>query len=332
MYTSRKAPSRDGATALYYASGLGLDAVAEALLEAGADPDRGQRRSARRFAASRPRVAASSPRPFSPSASLDRVGGTPLIYASGMGRASTVTLLLRHGAHVEKAADDGTRPLHAAVSEGHAAVVAALLTLPSPMSGGGADANAPLPATGATPLALAVSGGHREVLRLLLGAGDADPHRVAADTGAGPLHVACQMGDHEAVGMLVAKAKKDQGARALVRAETVADGAGFRAAPLYLAAKGGCARCAEVLLEAGADPDAGVDGPGGATALLAAVEAGDVGVCRTLLEGGASPDLGATRGGSQWMRSPLLLAVVSQRAEVAALLLAKGANCQVVVG
>lgn len=92
-------------------------------------------------------------------------GHTPLGLASYFARASTVHVLLDHGADVHAAARNAMRvqPLHAAIAAGHAEIASLLLDH-------GADVNARQQA-GYTPLMGAAAAGRRDLVDLLLAHG-----------------------------------------------------------------------------------------------------------------------------------------------------------------
>ena len=148
------AATRHGVTPLALATANGHAAVVETLLGAGADPNR------------------ASPQ-----------GETPLMVAARTGVVGSVTALLRHGAGAGVDAREGWRGQTAlmwAAAEGHAAVVAPLVTA-------GADIDARSDG-GFTPLAFAVRAGHAGAVEALAKAGaDAD---LALPDGTSPLHLA----------------------------------------------------------------------------------------------------------------------------------------------
>ena len=155
------ATTRHGVTALALASARGHAAVAETLLGAGADPNR------------------ASPQ-----------GETPLMVAARTGVVDSVTALLRHGAGRGVDARErwrGQTALMWAAAEGHAAVVAPLVTA-------GADVDARSDA-GFTPLAFAVRAGHTDAVEALVMAGaDVD---LALPDGTSPLHLAVINAHHD---------------------------------------------------------------------------------------------------------------------------------------
>ena len=148
------AATRHGVTPLALASARGHAVVVETLLDAGADPNR---------------------------PSLQ--GETPLMVAARTGVVDSVVALLRHGAGAGIDAQEGWRGQTAlmwAAAEGHAAVVAPLVTA-------GADVDARSDA-GFTPLAFAVRAGHTAAVEALVMAGaDVD---LALPDGTSPLHLA----------------------------------------------------------------------------------------------------------------------------------------------
>ena len=153
--------TRHGVTPLALASARGHAGVVETLLGAGADPNQ------------------ASPQ-----------GETPLMVAARTGVVDSVAALLRHGAGHGVDAREGWRGQTAlmwAAAEGHAAVVAPLVTA-------GADVDARSDA-GFTPLAFAVRAGHTDAVEALVMAGaDVD---LALPDGTSPLHLAVINAHHD---------------------------------------------------------------------------------------------------------------------------------------
>jgi len=159
---------------------------------------------------------------------------TQLHSAADHGNLNEVTRLVREGANVHSANEQGSTALHLACQEGHEPVAAFLLEE-------GADPNAK-DNESATPLMGAAYYGHLDILQLLLGNG-ADVHS-AADDGRTALHLACQEG-HEPVAAFLVEEGANVGS---------ADEEGTTA--LHLACCGGDEPIAAFLLEQGADPNA----------------------------------------------------------------------------
>ena len=92
----------------------------------------------------------------------ENAGWTSLHVAAGYGHASVVGLLLEHGSEMHSKINGGGTPLHSAALNGHDAVVSQLLKKGAVMSA---------KEDGTTPLHLAASEGHTVVVRLLLDSG-----------------------------------------------------------------------------------------------------------------------------------------------------------------
>ncbi|KAH8076983.1 hypothetical protein JL720_10284 [Aureococcus anophagefferens] len=247
-----------------------------------------------------------------------RSGASPLLVAAGAGHLAIVTRLLAAGAAVSHARTTARR-LSVAASQGHLDILTALLAKGAPTAArSGAD--------GQTPLHLAV-GGDPKLIDALVKAG-ADAGR---DGGRRPARGAAPRGEERQRRGRAGSAQGRRGRRrALRRGHARRDGALRRRV-------GGAFGAAVALLDAGADPDAALDGPSRDTPLLAAVNRGDAPLVRALLSaeteppaaGPADPDLGSAA--SSLHQSPILLAVVRGHADVAAALLDAGCNCGVLV-
>lgn len=253
----------------------------------------------------------------------DRVGRqygpsckTPLHDAADFGRVDAARILLAHGADPEARDRYGRAPLHYAAREGHPELVTFLVER-------GADPDVG-DRGGRTPLMEAVSGVSPEtreerfrVAQVLLAAGalpdqpDRGSRRSALHAAAGP------QGDPGFVGLLL-----DHGARV-----DLADSQGET--PLHQAVSAGSLESVRLLLDAGADPNAGSRG----TPLAAAAYAGQLEIARLLVERGA--DVGRTGPESPlpWGSAPLELAVLggdpgeeADRLEIATFLADGGAE------
>lgn len=121
---------------------------------------------------------------------------TPVADAAMRGDAAAVKALLTGGADVNAAQGDGMTALHWTSLNGDAATTALLLSA-------GAKVDLPTRLGNYTPLHLASSRGHVEVISRLLDGGSA----VAAvtDTGVQPIHLAAQAGVADAVATLLAR-------------------------------------------------------------------------------------------------------------------------------
>ena len=114
--------------------------------------------------------------------------------AAQKGHETVVRALIKAGADINNADDDGVTPLYMAVQNGHEAVVRVLIEL-------SADVNKARD-TGETPLCIAAHNGYETVVRALIEAG-ADVNK--ARNGATPLSAAMTpvpnvaRGNHEAI-------------------------------------------------------------------------------------------------------------------------------------
>lgn len=158
-----------GATPLHLAAVSGSEAVASALIRAGADPNAAGGRSG-------------DPAAAGGSSSRAATGSTPLHVASRRGHTGVVRALMAAGARAEEEGASGTTPLIAACGAGHEETARALLEC-------GASAET-RDSQGNTPLLIAAWKGCTGAVEALLAAG-ASP---AARAGGGytPLFVASQ--------------------------------------------------------------------------------------------------------------------------------------------
>ena len=206
---------------------------------------------------------------------------TPLAAAVRDGNATAVRALLTKGADPNAAAPDGTTALHWAARLDLPVLADLLLEA-------GADVTA-ANVFGVTPLALAAANGAAEMLDTLLRAG-ADPNAATAG-GETALLTAARAGRADAVRTLVAHGADVNAAQ---RAGQT---------PLMWAAADGHLETLQALIEAGADVHArtvvpevplrtGLEGPAphGFTPLLFAVRAGRIQAARRLIAAGADPD------------------------------------------
>lgn len=197
---------------LHRAAGGGHLAAVEVLLDAGADPNlRG-------------------------SAGIDydsRMKPSPLDVAVSAGHAEIVQELIRHGADVKSICGRGWSPLHLACELGHLAVAKVLLDA-------GADVRLGGPTGIDSPLDLAASGGHADLVRELIRHGVSA--RTASVDGWTALHHASENDMPEAVEALV------EGCAAVEAREVDSD-----RTPLHVAAGKGSRRAVLALLRSGAD-------------------------------------------------------------------------------
>lgn len=276
-----KTRGADGATALHWTSYWDEVEAAELLLRAGAD-----------------------------AGAANDLGATPLWLASQNGSVAMARTLLEAGADPNAALPSGETPVMAAARTGDSEVLEVLLAA-------GGDPN--VAATRSqTALMWAVAQHHPEAVRVLLDHG-ADvsarserwsqvmavpPHSHPANRQDVP-HGANTALLFAARGGDVASARLLIGAGADVND---VDAAGVSATAL--AAHSGFGDLVELLLDAGADPNAAA---GGFAALHAAVFRRDLGLARTLLEHGADPDVRVTnwtptrRASRDWSIHPSLV-------------------------
>jgi len=153
-------------------------------------------------------------------------------FACQVGHVDVAGLLLRRGAHINKANNLGASPLFIACQNGHVESVRFLLT-------NGADVDQ-ADDYGVSPLSTACEFGHLDVSRVLIEEHGADVSR-ACDVGASPLFVACQQ-------------KRVDVARLLLEKGADANQANINGtSPLYTACRRGCVDVVRLLLENGAD-------------------------------------------------------------------------------
>ena len=121
-------------------------------------------------------------------------GTTPLYLATQENFPRIVEQLVKRGADVNLAMNDGSTPLCAAADRGHVEIVRTLLRAPA------IEINLAIK-EGATALTFASQEGYKEIIRLLLRKG-ADPN-LAHNSGMIPLHFACLHGHTAVVEMLL---------------------------------------------------------------------------------------------------------------------------------
>jgi ankyrin repeat protein len=217
--------------------------------------------------------------------------------AAEQGDRQAVVRLLWRGVDPDSTALDGTTALHWAAHRDDEGMAALLLAA-------GADVDTPN-RNGATALALACANASAGMVGRLLLAG-ADPG--LAPTGEPPVLTCARSGNRAAVTALL-----DGGAEVDAR-ETWR-----RQTPLMWAAAENHVEVVKLLLERGADVDAG--SKGGFTALTFAVRQGARETTRVLLDAGAALDVLAESG-----ESVLHVAIKNRHYPIASLLLARGAT------
>ncbi len=241
---------------------------------------------------------------------------------------AAVQRLFREGGDLNAAQGDGMTALHWAAHNGDVALAKWLIQR-------GARVKATTRLDAYTPLLIAATNGDAALIDLLLGSG-ADAKSATAN-GTTALMLAAAAGSTEAVEILLA-AGAELNARESAREETA----------LMFAAAQNRAPAIKVLLAHGADPSSAtkvvdvlkIDAPrpvlnadrqdtnrrlvgtqGGMTALLFAARQGNVESAQTLLDGGA--DVNQVSGDKT---SPLLMATINGHFDLAAMLLARGAD------
>ncbi|MES1256548.1 MAG: ankyrin repeat domain-containing protein [Acidobacteriota bacterium] len=296
----------DGATALAWAANLGEDAMATALIAAGANvnaEDEYGETPITLAAANGDTALVERLLAAGASARSARWNGeTAVMIAAGAGSAASVKALVARGADVN-AADPRRRqtPLMWAAAEGHAEAAAALIAAGAPVSpiskGGfnalafavakgdaatvktllaaGADPNFRL-SSGNTMLLMAIGYRHLDVASALMASG-ADIHAVDRDQNS-PLHVAARIGDVDLVKKLLAGGINPNVRTATTAVAKFTDNRGARGfvggalTPLLVAARYNRLNVMRALVEAGADPTIQADN--GTTLLMAGSGAG----------------------------------------------------------
>jgi ankyrin repeat protein len=225
-------------------------------------------------------------------------GATALHWAAHWDDLEIADALIAAGADVNAANELGATPLQLACINGSAAMTRRLLAR-------GARANDPVTATGTTALMTCAKSGSVEAVRALLLHG-AQPDTAETFKGQTALMWAVAENHPQIVRALV-----EGGANVRARSK-----GGFTT--MLFAAQQGHLESAGIQLAAGADVNE--PAPDGITPLLVAVESGHAALASFLLDKGAHVDA-STAG-----RTALHAAVQAARPDIAAELLARGAN------
>ena len=227
-----------------------------------------------------------------------------LVDAAEQQDITTIRKLLDDGVDVDAAQVDGMTALHWAAYHDDLPVATLLVEHK-------ADVNAKN-RYGVPPLSLACTNGNGRIVKLLLDAG-ADPS-AKLRSGETPLMTAARTGRVAPVKALIAAG-----------ADVNAEDRNEQTAVMWAAADGH-AEVIQLLIDAGADFLSPLDS--GFTPLFFAVREGRTDVVRTLLTAGAdvNEELRPTSGGRKERSNALILAVENGHFELAAFLLANGAN------
>jgi ankyrin repeat protein len=227
-------------------------------------------------------------------------GTTALHWAAHDGDADLVQRLIKAGANVAAVNDYGATPMSEAAERGDAEILEALLRA-------GADVESPN-AQGETALMTVARTNHVDAARVLL-AHRASVNAVEQWRGQTALMWAAAQSQPEMVQLLI-KHRADANARSQIRewARKVTAEPRPQNRPvggltaLLLAAREGCAACAEALVKGGADINLG--DPDNISPLLMATLNGRFDVAAYLIKAGANPNKWDT-----WGRAPLYSAV-----------------------
>src|SRR5579875_243618 len=226
-------------------------------------------------------------------------GSTAIMYAAANNDLELVRALIKAGANVKLENQLGTSAITEASIIGSAPVIDALLKA-------GADPNFKTP-NGETPLMAVARSGHVEAAKLLLDAG-ADINAKESWGGQSAIMWAAAQSQPDMVQFLASKGanlndhgKIHQWPRKVIQEPRPKDMNKGGFTPLHYAAREGCARCAEYLLAAGADPDS--EDPDRETPLLLAIENMHFDTAAVIIKGGADVDKWDLFG-----RSPIYMA------------------------
>ncbi|XP_038061254.1 ankyrin repeat domain-containing protein 17-like isoform X2 [Patiria miniata] len=235
-------------------------------------------------------------------AQSERTKDTPLSLACSGGRYEVVDLLLARGANKEHRNVSDYTPLSLAASGGFVSIIKLLLRY-------GAEINSRTGSKlGISPLMLAAMNGHTAAVKLLLDMGSDINAQIETNRNTA-LTLACFQGRTEVVSLLV-----DRKANVEHRAKT-------GLTPLMEAASGGYADVGAVLIDKGADVNAGPVPSSRDTALTIAADKGHYRFVELLLEHMAAVDVKNKKG-----NSPLWLACNGGHLDVVQRLIHAGAD------
>jgi ankyrin repeat protein len=235
-------------------------------------------------------------------------GMTALHWAALHGDGALTTMLLSAGGNVRARTRLGDyTPLHLASQKGHAPVVNALIA-----AGAAVDART---STGATALMLAARAGDVEGVSRLVAAG-ADVNAVESVHGQSALMIAAGLDRAEVVTLLLARRADSSLASSVadLRSLTAPSDAAGRRPQAEAAAVAGATRPYTY--------NELIGGQGGLTALHFAARQGSVRAARALVAGGADVNAASPADRS----TPLLVALINGHFDLAAELLARGAD------
>ena len=296
-----------GVTDLHHAVCLNLPALAQSLLDQGADIGA----KATLHASISPHLTTFLDKTEVGDDERELEDSTPLHAAALANAGATAEVLLQNGADANAQAKDGTTPLHAAAWTNAGVTAEVLLQngadineIAEVLLKSGADINAEVE-NGVTPLHFAASANACEIAEVLLKSG-ADIN-AKAENGLTPLHYAALANACEIAEVLL-KSEADINAKA--------EGG---VTPLHYAASENACKIAEVLLKSGADINAEVEN--GKTPLHVAASANACEIAEVLLKSGADINAKAENG-----LTPLHFAASANAYETAEVLLKWGAD------
>ncbi|MED6278893.1 hypothetical protein CHARACLAT_028684 [Characodon lateralis] len=171
----------------------------------------------------------------------------PLFRTAQTGNAEALQLLAQRGADINGQAGDGATPLYEASKNGHVSVVQALLALK-------ADANRATK-SGLLPLHVAVKNNHKRIVSLLIPL--TSSVRIQ-NCGISPLHIAADRNRDEILELLIKSGFSVNAEQSDEHSKMYED---RRRTALYFSVSNGNLEAAEMLLEAGANPNLDIFNP-----------------------------------------------------------------------